>query len=180
MRKIVTVATVVAVVGVGFVAYSLIRTTGQFGRIDAEIPAPREEPARAREPRAAEPSVAPVAVAAPAADTADEPADGLTADERSPFGHTTDEPFQSDGESKPAEGAPRVEGDATSLAPLLADARATLERLLDEAADEPDAAAEVGVLLADRAPLEALLEDPDPAVRKEAAALLELLGRTAP
>lgn len=181
MQKIVTVTTVVAVlaVGAGLVGYNLIRTSDQVGRIGFDVSEPREqETARVQEPRAPEPSAAPVARPAPAESS--EPAAEPTPDERSRFGHTTDESVQADQESVSPEGAPRVAGDATSMAPLLKDARATLEKLLEEAADEPDAAAELGALLADRAPLEGLLEDPDPAVREEAAALLELLGRSAP
>lgn len=185
MRKIVAVASVAAVLGIGIslVAYNLIRTGGQFGRIDFRASEPREETARVQQPRptepeATEPNEAPLGRPAPVADV--EPAAELTADERSPFGHATDAQAQADGEPALPEGAPRAAGDATSMAPLLADARATLGKLLDEAADDPDAAAELGALLADRAPLEALLEDPDPAVREEAAALLDLLGRRAP
>jgi len=180
MRKIVTVATVAAVLGVGAIGYSLIRTSGQIGRVSR--PAPLDAAARVQEPRATEPRTAPVDFAAPAAGAVAEvsgepPADELTADERSPFGHALEEQVQPDHETTIAR-RPRTDatGDATSLTPLLTDAHATLTQLLADAEGDPDANAELAALLGSSAPLQALLEDPDPAVREEAAKLLEVLG----
>jgi hypothetical protein len=182
MRKIVMVAGVVAVlgVGVGFIGYNLVRTGGQIGRIGAELPAPRDAAARVQQPRPTEPRAAPVAAPAVRAtpDTPGEPHAEPTADERSPFGHAGEEQVQADHVTTIAEGPPReATGDATSLAPLLTDAHATLEQLLADAAGDPDARAELVALLGDGAAFDALLEDPDPAVREEAAKLLEVLGR---
>ncbi len=183
MRKIVTVATVVAVlgVGIGVIGYSLIRTSGQIGRVGVEMPAPLDAAARGQEPRTTDPRSAPVAFAAPAADAvaevSGEPrADELTADERSPFGHAGNEQIQPDHETTIAEGPPADAGDATSLAPLLADAHVTLTQLLADAEGDPDAKAELAALLGSSSPLEALLDDPDPAVREEAAKLLQVLA----
>ena len=106
-------------------------------------------------------------------------ADELTADERSPFGHALEEQVQPDHETTIAGGPPTdAAGDATSLAPLLTDAHATLTQLLADAEGDPEATAELAALRGLSAPLEALLEDPDPAVREEAAKLLQALGST--
>jgi hypothetical protein len=181
MRKTLGVATVVAVLGIGVIGYSLIRTSGQIGRIDPEKPAPLDAAVR-EEPRTTETGSAPVATAAPAeggvAEVTGEPrADELTADERSPFGHAGTEQIQPDHQTTTPEGPPTdAAGDATSLAPLLTDAHATLTQLLAEAEGDPEATAELAALLGSSAPLEALLEDPDPAVREEAAKLLDVLG----
>jgi len=170
MRKIVTVATFVAVLGGGAVGYSLIRTSGQIGRVRMEMPAPLEAAARVQEP-----------VADAVAEVSGEPrADELTADERSPFGHALQERVQPDHETTIAGGPPPdAAGDATSLAPLLTDAHASLAQLLADADGDPEATAELAALRGTiGAPLEALLEDPDPAVREEAAKLLEALAST--
>jgi len=185
MRKTMTVATVVAALaaGVGVVTHNLIRTSGQFGRIGAEIPEPREEVAPVHEPLASQPRE--VTVAAPTAHVAESAsaprADELTPDERSPFGHDGGEQLQSDHETTIAEGPPKEdEADARSLAPLLSDARATLRQLLADADGDPDARAEVAALLGSATPFDALLEDPDPAVREEAAKLVEVLRGSTP
>lgn len=181
MRKVVIVAGVVGVLGAGIAGYGLLRTGDQLGQLGARLPR-HEPPAPVIEPPAAAPRAAPSAMPqpAPVPPRAEPAAVTLTADERSPFGHATDAQLQPDHEATIAEAAAgEASGDAKSLAPLLSDAHETLAQLIADAEGDADAKAELAALLGSGTPFEALLEDPDPAVREEAAKLLAVLGRTA-
>jgi hypothetical protein len=79
---------------------------------------------------------------------------------------TSPEPPEADSEIDPSDGK--------SLAPALAAFRANFDKLLKDAG--PDGAAIVAALPGAHAAIERLLNDPDPAVRDQAAALLKSLS----
>jgi hypothetical protein len=154
MQKVIVIVSAVVVLAVSFGAYQLWRTGPEMGRIESRaavgsvVPASSSGAPRDTAPSAVAPEL-PAVEPSVTARAIEEPE--LTADEVSPFGHAVDRqpeletPQDVSGAAAPTDDQPT---NARSEAAALEEARATLQ---------------------------GLLRDPDPAVRDEAAELLELL-----
>src|SRR5262245_37188090 len=152
MNRAITVVGVVVAAGIATGAYTLWRVAGHLPSVEPAVTAARapDSMPAAPAPREPAPALAASSVASPATAAAVE----LSPDEASPFGHVAGEQAQN--------GAVEFAG----VEPPVADVPTTREA---EAAALEDA----------RATLQALLENPDPDVRSEAAAILERIDSRA-
>lgn len=175
MNKSIAIVGAVVATGAAILSYRSLRMEPALvldtaPAVNAPLPAARARDTALAEPRAV----------SPAAETPAALAGGVDrdTDERSPLGHGSGQgDVETQLSTSPDYPERGPESAGSSLAPALADTRATLEELLAEAG--PEALAEAGALADTRAALEDLLEDPDPAVREQVAALLEVLGSAA-
>jgi hypothetical protein len=154
MRKTMTVATVVAVLaaGVGVLTHSLIRTSGQFGRIGTQIPEPREERAK-------------TLIAVPSVTT---PTPVARLDRR------VEEIAAHDEHAAAQPSTPEVD-DGDDHGQAQGEVHA-LEEPTSRDAFGADPESETAALAEVRATLEALLNDPDPAVNEQASAVLQTIA----
>lgn len=144
MHKAITIAGVVLAAGIATAGYTLWRVAGNIPSIQPATPA-AHAPASARAVPAQREPTATRATSSTATVAAAE----LSPDEQSPFGHTAGE--------QPQNGSVEFAGADTPETANVPTVREAEDAVLEEA----------------RATLQTLLENPDPNVRSEAAAILE-------
>jgi hypothetical protein len=169
MNKTVVAVGLVVVVGIAIAASSLRRHDSAPSAPDRVLPRSSEAASRATMPSEVSPAESPAAP--PTATTAvvptpsDDPVTGDRVYPQLPTQlSTTPETPEVDSES----------ADGKSIAPALAAVQERLGKLLKDAG--PEGAAIVAALPGARAAIERSLNDPDPAVRAQASALLETLS----
>jgi hypothetical protein len=144
MHKAITIAGVVLAAGIATGGYTLWRVAGNIPSVQPAAPA-----ARVADPAPAIPAAQHEPIPVPATSAATVAAAELSPDEQSPFGHAAGE--------QPQSGTVEFVGAATPDADIVPTTRESEDAVLEEA----------------RATLQALLENPDPNVRSEAATILE-------
>ena len=144
MHKAITVAGVVLAAGIATGAYTLWRVAGNIPSVEPVAPA-----ARAADPAPVAPEEHEPTPARATSSTATVAAAELSPDEQSPFGHAAGE--------QPQNGTIEFAGAEAPDAANVPTVREAEDAVLEEA----------------RATLQTLLENPDPNVRSEAAAILE-------
>jgi hypothetical protein len=147
MNKAITVTVVVLAAVIATGGYTLWRVGSHLSVQPAAVPAARAPDAAPAPAAHREP--APARAAGSAAPAATVAAAELSPDEQSPFGHASGE--------QPQNGTVEFAGAETPNAAIVPTTREAEDAVLEDA----------------RATLQALLENPDPNVRSEAAAILE-------